>query len=101
VLVCAPSNSALDEIVLRVLNTGKGFVAKSDADIILYDPITSFLFFHLMHFFTKRTRHFQIYGIISMHHCLLSLTQKNIRMHHEQMSKLRNEIALPFFRDPR
>jgi len=25
VLVCAPSNSALDEIVLRVLKTGKGF----------------------------------------------------------------------------
>jgi senataxin len=28
VLVCAPSNSALDEIVLRVINTGKGLSAK-------------------------------------------------------------------------
>jgi len=52
---------------------------------MLYAPITSFFFLHLMHFFTKRTGLFQTYGIITMHHCLL--TKKIIRMHHEKIKK--------------
>ena len=59
---------------------------------MLYAPITSFFFLHLMHFFTKRTGPFQTYGIITMHHCLPT-KKKSLGC---IMSKLRNEI-MPFF----
>ena len=39
VLVCAPSNSALDEIVLRVLNTGTSFFFLNFQNEILCDFI--------------------------------------------------------------